>query len=86
MFTILLLAVVFALLLQWPGQTASASAFNEPPVIALQADQATAEHNRYAGTDGASPFDEVPVFPIVGATTALLLVLSVVAVRRGWLL
>lgn len=85
MFTIVLLAAVFALLLQWPEQPASASAFNEHPVIALQADQATAERNRYAGTDGASPLDDVPVVPMVAGTTGILGVLAVFAFRREWI-
>jgi len=47
--------------------------------------QADAEPNPYAGSDGASPLDNVPVLPMVGGTVGLLGTLCVVAIRREWI-
>lgn len=53
-------------------------------VTALQADGARVEQNQYAGTDGASPLDEIPVVPMVAGISGILGVLTVVAFRREW--
>lgn len=79
-----LLAVLFALLL-FPGSQPPASASGPDqatPVIATA--PADAEANRYAGADGASPLDEVPVVPMIAGTAGLLGVLGIVAIRRDW--
>jgi hypothetical protein len=77
--TIALLAVLFAVLVQFSGSPPQALA-SEPATA-----QADAESNPYAGSDGASPLDDVPVLPMVGGTVGLLGTLCVVAIRREWI-
>jgi hypothetical protein len=77
------LIFVIALMLAAPV-AASDDAIRATPVIALQADGAAQERNQYAGTDGASPLDEVPMVPMVAGTVGILGVLAVVAFRREW--
>ena len=79
--TIALLAVLFAFLVQFSGSPPQALA-SEPAMATAQAD---AEPNPYAGSDGASPLDNVPVLPMVGGTVGLLGTLCVVAIRREWI-
>ena len=80
-----LLGVFFVVLLMLAAPVAASDdAIRATPVIAIQADGATAEHNQYAGTDGASPLDEVPMVPMVAGTVGILGVLTVVASRREW--
>ncbi len=81
-----LLGVFFvALLMLAAPVAASDDTMPSTAVVALQADGARVEHNQYAGTEGASPLDEVPVVPMVAGTAGFLGVLTVVAFRREWI-
>lgn len=53
-------------------------------IVAQGSDERTAA-NRYAGTDGQSPLEDVPVVPMVAITSGILATLSVIAFRRGWI-
>ncbi len=80
-----LAGVFFVVLLMLAAPVAASDdAMPSTPVMALQADEATAQHNQYAGTDGASPLDEVPVVPMVAGAAGILGILTVVAFRREW--
>jgi hypothetical protein len=76
----LLVAFVVALASASPAVAAEVSL----TVVAPTEDEQRGAHP-YAGPDGRSPLDEVPVAPMAGATAGILVVLSVIAVRRGWI-
>lgn len=82
---IALLAVVFAVALL-PGAPAQALTSDPAhPAVATASGDSPGRSNPYAGTDGASPLDEVPVVPMIGGTVGLLGILGLFAVRRGWI-
>ena len=89
MFVIALLAVLFTALLQLPALQAHAAGL-EPPSEYVALESATplalthipGESSAKAAVDD-SMFD-VPVLPVFAGTGALLLVLSIIAVRREW--
>ena len=89
MFVIALLAVLFTALLQLTALQAHAAAL-EPPAeyVALESATPVALTNisGWSGAEAAieDPIFDVPVLPVFAGTGAFLLVLSVVAVRRGW--
>lgn len=77
---VLLTAVVFVISTAPPAAALDAG----QTVVALDEDDGAAA-NPYAGAEGHSPLEDVPVVPMVGATAAILVTLSVIAVRRGWI-
>lgn len=65
--------------------SSAAPAAAAPRVVAFQVQDDRARNESYAGPDGHSPLDDVPVVPMVAATAGVLTVLSVVAWRREWI-
>ena len=88
-FVVALLAVLFTALLQLPALQANAAGL-EPPAEYVGLESATPVALAHiSGESGAKaaiedPIFDVPVLPVFASTAALLLVLSVVAVRREW--
>ena len=80
-----LLAVFFIVFLALAAPVAAAE--EEAPVSpAIAQDPSdSAQSNPYAGSNGTSPLDAVPVAPMIGATAGTLVVLSVIAFRREWI-
>lgn len=79
------LALIGALFCAVVLSTAIPASASEPQAaIAAEAGEEQARANQYAGTDGRSPLEDVPVLPLVGVTAGVLVVLSVIAYRRGW--
>jgi hypothetical protein len=76
----LLTAVVFVISTAPP-----AAAFDADDVIVALEENDGSAANPYAGAEGRSPLEDVPIVPVVGATAAILIALSVIAVRRGWI-
>lgn len=79
---ILVVAVLAAVAIALSTATPAAAA---TPIIASHVQQERTETQSYAGTDGRSPQDDVPVAPMVGGIAGLLTVLSVIAWRREWI-
>lgn len=74
----LMAAVVLALATASPAVAA-------PQTVVLQAQDERARNESYAGPDGHSPLDDVPVGVLVATTAGVLTVLSFVAWRREWI-
>jgi hypothetical protein len=81
---VLTAAVLTAVVLAVSATTPAAAVASDHAVVALEEDDGSAA-NPYAGTEGRSPLEDVPVLPMVGATAAILVTLSVIAFRRGWI-
>ncbi|GMQ86125.1 MAG: hypothetical protein BMS9Abin07_1698 [Acidimicrobiia bacterium] len=90
-FVIALLAVLFVALLQLPALQAHAAALETPSESVGVGSATPLALTQLPGEPGAEvavdePIFDVPVLPVFVSTAALLLVLSVLAVRREWVI